>query len=211
MRPLRNRPRGTMAPMAHDLIWYVGYGSNMSAGRLRCYIEGGRAPGGRVEHVGARDRTPPVRDTAVTLPGRVYFAGESRTWGGGMAFYDHDASGPTPARAFLITVGQFVDIAAQEMHRPPRPGDPLEHIVLDGLPDGRHAAGPGHYETVVAVGRLDGRPMFTLTAPHGMDAVAHTPPGEAYLSTLAAGLREAHGWDRARCDRYFASRTSPAC
>lgn len=194
--------------MAHELIWYVSYGSNMSSERLRCYIEGGRPPGGRVHHAGARDRTPPVRDTAVTLPGRMYFAGESRTWGGGMAFYDHDAAGPTPARAYLITVGQFVDIAAQEMHRPPRPGDPLEQIVLDGLPAGRYSAGAGHYETVIAVGREDGRPMFTLTAPHTVDAVPHTAPGEAYLATLATGLHESHGWDRTRSDRYFASRTA---
>ncbi len=195
-----------MATMAQDLIWYVSYGSNMSAARLRCYLEGGRPRGGRVHHVGARDRTPPVRDAPVTLPGRVYFAGESRTWGGGMAFYDHDTPGPTPARAFLVTVGQFVDIAAQEMHRRPQPDDPLEAVVLAGLPGGRHASGPGHYETVVEVGRLDGTPMLTITASQACAAAPHTAPGEPYLATLAQGLRESRGWDRARSDEYFRMR-----
>ncbi len=192
-----------MAAMAQDPIWYVCYGSNMSAARLRRYLEGGRPVGGQVHHVGARDRTPPARDTAVTLPGRVYFAGESQTWGGGMAFYDHDAAGPTPARAYLVTVGQFVDIAAQEMHRAPQPDDPLEAVVLAGLYGGRHSIGTGHYETIIDVGRFEGLPMLTITAPHAAAAVPHTPPGEPYLATLAEGLRESRGWDRARCDEYF--------
>src|SRR5699024_2242991 len=82
MNPMAQRDPDT----AYKRIWYVSYGSNMSSERLRCYIEGGRPPGGNVDHVGARDRTPPIDTAGVILPGRLYFAGESRTWGGGMAF-----------------------------------------------------------------------------------------------------------------------------
>lgn len=191
-------------PAAHKQIWYVSYGSNMSRERLRCYLEGGRPPGGNVDHVGARDRTPPIDTAGVVLPGRLYFAGESRTWGGGMAFYDDLAEGPTYARAYRLTIGQFVDIAAQEMHRLPAADDPLEQVVATGIPHGRHSAGPGHYETLIRVGDRDGLPMLTFTAPGGADTAPHSAPRGGYLATLAEGLREAHGWSRRECDEYFA-------
>lgn len=186
-------------------LWYVSYGSNMSRRRLGSYIEGGRPPGSAVTYVGARDTRMPVTDMPVTLPGSLYFAGESPTWGGGVAFYDHDSPGATPARAYRITIAQFVDVANQEMHRIPDPDDPLEEVLLDGLPDARHQAGPGHYETLIEVGRHEGLPMVTFTAPHGLDAVPHTTPGPAYLAMLAEGLREAHGWDEEAIADYFAS------
>lgn len=186
-------------------VWYVSYGSNMSRTRLACYIDGGRPPGATVTYGGARDSTIPSDEIAVELPGRIYFAGESHIWGGGVAFYDHDVAGPTPARAYRITAQQFVDIAAQEMHRIPEEGDPLEEVVIGGLDNGRHTAGPGHYETLVEVGQRDGLPMLTFTAPHGFDAVPHTRPTQPYLDMLTDGLRESHGWDAAQIKAYFES------
>lgn len=186
-------------------VWYVSYGSNMCRDRLRCYIEGGQPPGGALEYVGARDDTLPSADMAIDLPGSLYFAGESPTWGGGVAFYDHDVPGPTPARAYRITVEQFVDVAAQEMHRVPQAGDPLEEVIIGGLDAGRHEAGPGHYETLIEVGRHDGLPMLTFTSPHGLDAVDHTRPVPAYLAMLRRGLGEARGWGDDEIDAYFAS------
>ena len=186
-------------------VWYVSYGSNMCRERLRCYIQGGRPRGGALEYVGARDTTPPAADMAVELPGSLYFAGESPTWGGGVAFYDHDVPGPTPARAYRITVQQFADVAAQEMHRLPEEGDPLEEIIIGGLETGRHEAGPGHYETLIEVGRHDGLPMLTFTSPHGLDAVPHTHPAPAYLAMLRRGLRECRGWSDDQVDFYFGS------
>ncbi|KRF14107.1 histone deacetylase [Nocardioides sp. Soil797] len=194
--------------MSASEVWYVSYGSNMSRRRLECYIRGGRPPGASVTYAGARDRTMPVEDVGVDLPGSLYFAGDSTVWGGGTAFYDHDVPGPIPARAYRMTVGQFVDVAAQEMHRLPDPDDPLHDVLLDGLPnglpDGRHAAGPGVYETLIEVGLLDNLPMLTFTAPHGLETVPHTRPEPAYLAMLADGLRDAHGWDDQRIEAYFA-------
>ena len=192
-----------MSP-SHE-VWYVSYGSNMCRDRLLCYIEGGRPRGGALEYVGARDDTLPADDMPVELPGSLYFAGESPTWGGGVAFYDHDVPGPTPARAYRITGEQFADIAAQEMHRVPEDGDPLEEVVIGGLDAGRHEAGPGHYETLIEVGRHDGLPMLTFTSPHGLDAVPHTRPEPAYLAMLRRGLGEGHGWPAGRIDDYFSS------
>ena len=144
----------------------------------------------------------------VDLPGALYFAGESRQWGGGVAFYDHDAQepeegGPTAARAYLVTAGQFADIAAQEMYRIPQEGDPLEEVVLGGIDGGRHHVGSGRYETLVEVGRLDGAPMLLFTSPHGIDHVEHTRPSASYLRTMTVGLRESRQWDDDQVSAYF--------
>jgi len=184
-------------------VWYVSYGSNMAAGRLACYLDGGSPPGGVRVNPGARDATPPERSVAVDLPGTTYFAGESPQWGGGVAFYDHDEPGWTAARAYLVTAGQLADIAAQEMYRTPVEGDPLEEVVLGPLDGGRHSAGPGRYETLVAVGERDGCPLLTFTAPHGAAAATRTRPAPAYLATMATGLRESRGWDEARISEYL--------
>jgi len=184
-------------------VWYVSYGSNLSAARLACYLEGGTPPGGTRVNPGARDATTPERSEPVDLPGTTYFAGESPQWGGGVAFYDHDTPGRTAARAYLVTPGQLADIAAQEMYRVPLDGDPLEAVVVSGIDGGRHVLGPGRYETLVVAGRLDGRPLLTFTSPHGAAAVAHTRPAPAYLATMAAGLRESRGWSDAECAAYL--------
>lgn len=176
-------------------VWYASYGSNMCRSRLLAYLLGGRPEGARRSYVGSRTPSEPKDDICIDLPGRLYFAGESPTWGGGVAFYDHDEPGPTAARAYRITAGQFADVAAQEMHRLPQPGDPIEEVIVGGIDEGRHEAGPGHYETLIEVGRHDGLPIVTFTAPHGFDAVPHTRPSDAYLAMLAEGLRESRGWD----------------
>jgi hypothetical protein len=201
--------RESTLPMPREgEVWYVSYGSNMSAARLATYLEGGCPPGGTRPHPGARDASPPRHDVGVELPGAVYFAGRSTQWGGGVAFYDHETPGPSAARAYLVTAQQFADIAAQEMHRVPDPDDPIEEVVLGGLDpalNGYHHVGPGHYETLVQVGEIAGAPMLTFTAPHGLDHVEHTEPSDAYLAMLADGLRGAQGWSEARIAEYFRS------
>jgi len=184
-------------------VWYVSYGSNMSADRLACYVVGGRPPGGSRENPGARDRSLPSRDMPVDLPGTVYFAGDSPQWGGGVAFYDHTVPGWTAARGYLVTTAQFADIAAQEMYRIPQEGDPLEEVVAGPLDGGRHTAGPGRYETLVEVGRHDDVPLLTFTSPHGVDHIEHNAPSPAYLSMLESGLRESRGWDDDEIADYF--------
>jgi len=157
-------------------VWYVSYGSNMSLRRFACYIEGGTPPGGTRRNPGARDRRLPERTILVDLPGTVYFAGESPQWGGGVAFYDHTRPGFTAARGYLVTAEQFADIAAQEMYRAPRSDDPLAALVLAPLRDGRHELGPGRYETLVEVGRVDDLPLLTFTSPHGIGQVPTPRP-----------------------------------
>ena len=158
------------------VVWYVSYGSNMASARLRCYLEGGRPPGGSLAHPGARDGTLPRASVPILLPGAVFFAGESRVWTGGRAFYDAGADGEVAARAYLVTEDQFADIHAQE---------------------------PACYDRILDVGVREGVPMRTFTTRARADAIRRSAPAPAYLAVMAQGLRESHGWDEARIARYL--------
>lgn len=203
------------------VVWYAAYGSNMHRERLRWYVEGGdsragagpgvlRPGGGRAggarAYPGCRDRRMPAESVAVELPGTVYFATRSPVWAGGRAFYDPGAAGLAWGRAHLITVGQFGDIAAQEMYR--APGRDLD--LGEALRTGRQRLGPGRYETVVCAGALDGVPLLTFTAPWAVDEVEHTAPSAAYLAHLAAGLRDAGSWTADQIAAYLAARPGAA-
>ena len=184
------------------LIWYVVYGSNLAMGRFRCYLSGGRPAGGTREYVGCRDRSDPARAEGVEVPGGIVFASESGVWGGGMAFLDHTRPGLAACRAYLVTADQLGDIAAQERRRPP--GGAFARDLAGLLPDVEQivATGPGHYETVVRLGELDGAPMFTVTH-HDIPSLPLASPTAAYLHWISIGLREAHGYDAARTARYL--------
>lgn len=172
-------------------VWYAAYGSNMCYARFACYLEGGCPPGGTRDHVGCRDPSAPRDHRPVHLPGSMYFAQESRTWGGGVAFYDPETPGPTPGRAYLVTEAQFCDVVAQEMRREPGVDLDLTEVVENG----RQSVGPGWYETLVRAGSIDGVPVLTFTAPWPAGSVAWTAPSAAYLTMIGRGLREAHRWD----------------
>ncbi|HVV11906.1 histone deacetylase [Amycolatopsis sp.] len=183
------------------MLWYVSYGSNMHAGRLRYYLDGGAPPGALRTCPGCRDASPPRRVLPHCLPGGVYFATESETWTGGRAFYDPALPGAAAARAYLVTPGQFSDIAAQEMYR--EPGEDLD--LTEVLAHGRQELGPGRYETLLYVGERDGFPVLTFTAPWSAADVVKNPPAPAYLRMLASGLAEGHGWTPERIGAYLAA------
>jgi len=185
-----------------ERVWYVAYGSNLALGRFRCYLAGGRPTGGSRTYPGCRDHSDPERIVGVEVPGRLVFAGASKVWGGGSAFYDAAAPGQVAGPAYLVTPDQLGDVAAQEMRR--EPGGPFARDLAGLLPDvdAIHTMGPGRYETVARLGEHDGVPMFTVT--HGtvgdLEPVAPTAP---YLRWIAAGLVEAHGWSVERAAEYL--------
>ncbi|WP_345024069.1 histone deacetylase [Actinomadura keratinilytica] len=185
--------------MCADLVWYVAYGSNLARERFSCYLAGGRPEGATRHYTGCRDARPARDEKAVTLPGGVYFAFNSLTWGGGMAFYDAELPGRTAARAYLVTREQFCDVMAQEMRREAG----ADHDLSQALATGRQRIGPGHYETVLKVGERDGHPMLTFTAPHGAGRAVLNAPSAPYLTMLARGLRDAHGWRTGQVASYL--------
>jgi hypothetical protein len=169
-----------------DLVWYIAYGSNMSAARFNCYISGGRPRGGRRIYVGCRDKSWPQRDVALHLAGGLAFAGESKVWGGGIAFYRPTADGELAARAYLVTFGQLSDVVAQETWRP------VESDLTLGGGGGRHWPLPSRtYSTLLHVGDRDGVPMMTITCLLDLES---TTPSAAYLRTMLDGLDETFGW-----------------
>ncbi|MFI5958543.1 histone deacetylase [Cryptosporangium sp. NPDC051539] len=185
-----------------DLVWYVAYGSNLHADRLHYYLAGGRPAGAARTYPGSRDPRPPRRTTPVFLPGGIYFALESRTWTGGMAFYDPALPGRAAARGYLVTAGQFADIAAQEMGRTPD----ADLDLAEALGEGLATLGPGRYETLVSPGHLDDHPMLTFTAPWACADIEPAAPAPRYLGLIAGGLAEAHGWDPGTVTDYLAER-----
>jgi hypothetical protein len=174
-----------------DRVWYAAYGSNMSRARFEFYLTGGRPPGCARGYPGCRDGVLPEASVPVMMAGRVYFALESPAWTGGMAFYDPRAAGVAAGRAYSMSLGQFSDVAAQEMYRAPGGGD---FDLARVLSTGRAVLGPGRYETLVYVGDIGERPVLTFTAPWGVGDVAARKPSERYLMILATGLAESHGW-----------------
>ncbi|WP_344239526.1 histone deacetylase [Kribbella hippodromi] len=144
----------------------------------------------------------PERTAGVAVPGSLVFAGASKVWGGGSAFYDPGAVGEVAGRAYLLTPAQLGDVAAQEMWR--EPGGAFAQELAALLPDVAeiHTLGPGRYETVVRLGEYEGVPMYTVT--HGSVAeLEPVAPKAAYLRWIATGLVEAHGWDVARVVEYL--------
>lgn len=202
-RRMSPRKREFSAPRQ---VWYASFGSNMHRARLECYLSGGRPSGGRRAQPGCRDPRPPERALPVMLPGELYFALESSLWTGGTAFYDPDGEGRTAAQAWLVTAGQFSDIAAQEMRRPP--GEDLD--LREVLTSGRHEMGAGRYETLVCAGTVDGHPVLTFTAPWGRGDVPGNAPAADYLRHLASGLAESHAWSDERVAGYLAARPGAA-
>ncbi|HVW43872.1 MAG TPA: histone deacetylase [Amycolatopsis sp.] len=186
--------------MHEPLVWYVSYGSNMNALRFGCYLAGGIPEGTGHRHPGCRDPRPPLATRAYDLPGGIYFATRSPVWGGGRAFYDPALPGTAPARAYLITAGQFADVAAQEMHRDPGNDLDLSEVIAVG----RAELGPGRYETLLCAGHLGEHPVLTFTAPWSAEDVEGEAPSAAYLRMLATGLCDAQGWDLRRATTYLA-------
>lgn len=198
-------PTASLAP--DDLLWYVAYGSNVHADRFNAYVSGGRPEGAARRYPGCRDATPPRAVRPVRFGGRVFFALNSTVWAGGMAFYDPSLPDSSVAgRAYLVTLSQFSDIVHQEMHRPV--GADLE--LGPALRDGRARLGPGRYETIVRLDRDPAfpetdHPAFTFTCPSSAELLEDglRPPSEAYVRTIATGLRDAHRWDAKRIAKYL--------
>jgi len=184
-------------------VWYASYGSNMSFDRLACYLTGGCPPGATRTYPGARDRTLPTDVRPLKLAGSVYFAWHSPTWGGGgIALYDPDGPGSSVGRAYRLAPGQLSDLLEQEMHREPG----IDHDLSELMAGGVAMVGNGRYESVHVVGELHGEPVVTFTSPERMHAADHNEPSAAYLSTMARGLVESHGWDADRVATYLLDR-----
>lgn len=181
-------PAGTSVP---ERLWYVSYGSNLLRARFLTYLLGGRADGLDRSYPTTDDPRPPVAEAALLLPGSIRFAREAASWGGGgVAFWDPDHGGGTPARGWLVTLRQFEELLHLEnggLHRR-RTAVPQQLWSTGGC----DVAGDGWYSRLVLLGQLDGAPAVTFTATAGDMSVAN-PPGSAYAGVVARGIAETFG------------------
>ncbi|MGI9600826.1 MAG: histone deacetylase [Acidimicrobiales bacterium] len=164
-----------MAEARPDLVWYVAYGSNLAHERLQCYLDGSRPAGASRAMRGARDPSPPGDIEPCVIPGRLRFARHSRTWNGGVAFFDPEADGEVWARRYLVTWSQFEDIFAQENGQETRPvllGEPVPHSS-------------GWYRRLVRLNPWQGHPSVTFT---DHDEHPPTSPSADYLRWVLTGL-----------------------
>jgi len=177
-----------MAARDEDPIWYASYGSNCLAARFEAYLTGGRASGSTRSERGARDPRGPAESAPFLIPRGVRFIGDSAKWGGGgVAFLDHRRERSAPGRIYLITRGQFDDIAAQESGRD-RVALPLDELV----PGEVHVFGSRGYDALLAFEPIEDVPVATFTSPQPPEDRPTSPPSAAYLGAVVRGIMEVH-------------------
>ncbi|MDZ7673490.1 MAG: hypothetical protein U5K30_00230 [Acidimicrobiales bacterium] len=192
-----------------DLVWYVGYGSNVLRRRFTTYLTGGAMELSGQEERGSRDRSPPREVRPTTLPHTLYFgrSGGARWGPGGVAFIDPMRSDAAAlGLAYLVSTEQYLDVICQEnsWSVPPRPDDALPAPgsgAVDVTPPGER---PGWYRSVVTLEPIDGVPALTFT--HPVVEPSSEPAPAAYLRVIAEGLADEHGLATPEIVSYLASR-----
>ena len=184
-------PRPTALP-TETSVWYVSYGSNMSAARFACYLEGGRPEGGSRAQPRRPRRAPAAPRRAGGLsPARSTSPASRRSGAAGWRSTTTRRRAPAPRAPTWSPRSSSPTSPRRRCTGCPSPGDPLAEVVLGGLggEGERHHVGPGRYETLVEVGTLDGLPMRRSPRRTGWTAVPHTAPAPAYVAMLAPGWR----------------------
>jgi hypothetical protein len=169
-------------------VWYVGYGSNLCEQRFLCYIKGGTPRFGQKCHGGCADSTPPRGNRSIVIPYPLYFGlpeGKNGTenWGpGGVAFISprENTRAETLGRMWLITRDQYAEVREQE---------------------------GSWYSKEIELGKNDGIPVYTIT--HAVELANILPPSQAYMKTIALGLKETCGWNNEAVADYLAGRMGP--
>jgi hypothetical protein len=126
------------------------------------------------------------------------FGNWSGVWGGGVAFYDPELTGPAFVTAYRVTVEQFVDVWAQERDLPLGVQLPIDEVLAQG----EWVAGAGDYDRVLVVGEFAGEPVLTFTFPHGSRPTANAPAA-AYTRTIGGGLVQTHGMTQTDAQDYL--------
>ncbi len=100
---------------------------------------------------------------------------------------DEQASGEIFARAWRLTWEQLEDVMAQENGRVSCPLEVEPAALVAGY---SMLAGPGRYDRLLCLGRLEDLPVLTFTAPGPPESVTPAAPSPAYLGHIITGLRE---------------------
>jgi hypothetical protein len=166
-----------------DYIWYVGYGSNLNEQRFICYIKGGTPRFGKRKNDGCKDRTLPAENKSIIIHYPLYFAlpnnlKETFNWGrGGVAFIGHaeDKELKTFCRMWKITREQYEEVRNQE--------------------------GRSWYGKEIPLGENGGMPIYTITNEAVLSNIIC--PSDAYLKTIALGLKETYNFSEEEIADYL--------
>lgn len=150
-----------------DELWYACYGSNLSAARFSCYIEGGTCKENGRTYPGCTDKTRWTDEAVMTFPGEVYFGNRSSAWENmGVAFFDPAGKGAAPMRLYKIRYAQLEDLRRME-------GTSAEW-----------------YGRIVCLGVKDDLPVYTITSETRRPENA---PCESYVRLIANAMRNELG------------------
>lgn len=181
-------------------VWYASYGSNLNKERFLCYICGGKPSGSRDVEIGCRDQRLPKQDQPILLPYPLYFAEDSKRWGGAPAFLGHQKveENLTLGRIYRITKEQFLDVVKQEN------GGQVWQLDLEMVKrNGAQTFLNSWYGHIVYVGEQDGLPIYTFTAPWSGEDAHFTSPSKAYLTTIIKGINECYELQDHELVQYF--------
>lgn len=166
------------------IYWYVAYGSNMDVERLRKYFKANR--------LSAQHRSVPTR-----VPYELYFAGRSRTWGGGVAFLGllRGQSCGTEAIAHAVSGSELAQIFRGENGLGSIPSDPTMfdlqphkwvRVLMPEPADGMK----GKYNAILRLDDIEGRPAFTVTTCRDLEK---SQPTEEYGNLIVGALSKRMG------------------
>ena len=173
-----------------NLVWYVGFGSNIYRERFLSYITGGQPTGSQKTYEGCRDNSLPKDDKPTTINYELYFAKISTIWGnGGVGFINIDENNKvtTYARMYLITRQQLADIAKQETNSSEYLNINFDNAISNGNTIFKT---PSWYGKLLYFGDNNGHPIFTLTNESNL--TDSTKPSAEYLRTIIIGIQQTH-------------------
>lgn len=151
------------------LVWYVAYGSNLLAGRLKNYIAGGRCAYNKREYKPCDDTRLPERSVTVRIPYSMYYSGASKSWGEKpVCFLDIAKPGMAYGRAYLVRKAQLDWIHNQE--------------------------GKGHawYSQRVRLENIDDIPAYTFTSSVAKEHRPFNMVSASYGVVLFCGMKESY-------------------
>lgn len=145
-----------------DYVWYACYGSNINYERFMYYINGDTSE--KYSSIdGCIDKSAPIEDRQYIFECPIYFAGNSKRWGGGgFAFLDYEHNGKSYGKIYKLKMSQFRGVLEQE-----------QKCKL--------------YDAILLVDYIDNLPVFTFTAKHKLYNLLQEPSAQ-YVEVIEKGL-----------------------
>lgn len=142
-------------------VYYACYGSNINFERFMYYINGDKYE--KYSTIkGCEDKSLPIEEKQFIFKCPIYFAGNSKRWGGGMAFLDYENSGKSYGKIYKLKMSQFMGVLEQE-----------QRCKL--------------YDAIILVDYIDNLPVFTFTSKHRLSNLLNQPSNK-YIEVIRNGL-----------------------